>query len=252
MVPVPGLLDGAFVLLVLALGLCLVAGLDRGLARAGRAPDRRRPPVRLAGGGLALWLAVTGAMASSGFLRDFAALPPRIAFAVVPALAAAIAVPLHPATRALADSVPGRWIVALQSFRVLVEVILWRLAAHHALPAVMTWEGRNLDVLIGLTAPLVAWLGFGDGARRRGVVVTWNVAGLAFLTNVLAHGLLSAPTPFRLLVTDPPNAVIAQLPWVWLPAFVVPVAYFLHVVSLGQRPASVTARPRERAEAPPR
>jgi len=35
-------------------------------------------------------------------------------------------------------------------------------------------------------------------------------------------------------MNEPANTMIAHLPFIWLPAFVVPVAYFLHIVSLKQ------------------
>ena len=232
MVEVPGSIAAAFVLLVVALGVLLLVGLNRGLARLERPTARRLRTVRLVGLGLGLWLLLTGAAAARGVFLRFNALPPPIAFAIVPAIAAAFVVGSSRAARVVADAVPGRWIVALQSFRIVVEIILWRLAVHHALPEVMTWNGRNFDVVTGLTAPLVAYLGFADGRSRRTLLTLWNVAGLLLVTNVFVHGMLSAPTPFRVLVTDPPNTVIGQLPFVWLPAFVVPIAYFLHIVSL--------------------
>jgi len=51
---------------------------------------------------------------------------------------------------------------------------------------------------------------------------------------VVVHALLSTPTPFRVLVTDPPTTFIAAVPYVWLPAFLVPLAWLLHGVSLRQ------------------
>jgi len=92
---------------------------------------------------------------------------------------------------------------------------------------------------VGLTALPLAWLCF---RRRAGplVAVVWNVAGIAILANIVIHALLSAPTPFQALRIDPPTTIIATLPYIWLPGFLVPLALSLHVASLrtlGVRPA---------------
>jgi hypothetical protein len=105
----------------------------------------------------------------------------------------------------------------------------------------LTFEGRNFDILVGLTALPVAWLCFARRAGPRLGAVVWNVAGIAILANIVIHALLSAPTPFQVLRTEPPTTIIATLPYIWLPGFLVPLALSLHVASLrtlGVRPAS--------------
>jgi len=50
----------------------------------------------------------------------------------------------------------------------------------------------------------------------------------------VVHAQLSAPTPWGILETDPPTTFIADWPYVWLPGFLVPLAWLLHAVSLRQ------------------
>jgi hypothetical protein len=224
--PAPPLVSAAFVALVVALVVLLVtlarlAAPDAGAARRGATV------VALA---LVGWLGLTGALAAAGFFADFGGRPPRVVLAVAPALLAVAAVATWGGGLA---RVPATWLVAPQAFRIVMELILWRLAVAHAVPEIMTFHGRNFDVLTGLSAPLVAWAMARGRIGRRGVAL-WNVMGLALVTSVFLHGLFSAPTPFRRLVTEPPNAIIGGFPFVWLAAFVVPVAYLLHAFSLRQ------------------
>jgi hypothetical protein len=51
---------------------------------------------------------------------------------------------------------------------------------------------------------------------------------------VVLHAQPSAPTPYRRIVADPPPTLIALLPWIWLPAFLVPLAWGLHLLSIRQ------------------
>ena len=225
---VPAGVGAAFVVLVLALFALLVALPAIGQLRAGATGPRVRRAALTVALPLAGWLAVTGVLAASGFFADFTGVPPRIALAVVPPLAAVVTVTaLTPSL----SSIPAVWLVAPQAFRIVMELILWRLAAHGGVSEMMTFHGRNFDVLTGLTAPVVAWAMAHGHVGARGVVL-WNLAGLALVTNVFVRGLLSVPTAFRLIVTDPPNTVVAGFPFVWLGAFVVPVAYLLHTLSL--------------------
>ena len=62
----------------------------------------------------------------------------------------------------------------------------------------------------------------------------WNVAGILILVNVVVHAQLSTPSPFRVFITPPPVTFIAYVPWIWLPAFLVPLAWALHALSIRQ------------------
>jgi len=135
----------------------------------------------------------------------------------------------------LLDRVSGYWLIAFQVFRIGMELILWRLAHAGVIPASMTFEGRNYDVLVGFTAPFIAWLAFTRRLVSPGPVIFWNVFGIAVLANVVVIGFLSAPTRFRQFFEGPPNEMIAHFPFVWLVSFVVPLAFLGHLLSIRQQ-----------------
>ncbi|HKW91279.1 MAG TPA: hypothetical protein VJX92_05220, partial [Methylomirabilota bacterium] len=134
----------------------------------------------------------------------------------------------------LLAAVPRAWPVGAQSFRIVVEIVLWRLAVAGVAPEVMTFTGRNVDILVGLSAPVVAYACFVRRLWSERVAVWWNLAGIVVLLNVVLHAQLSAPTPYRLIVVEPPPTFIGALPYIWLPAFLVPLAWLLHLLSLRQ------------------
>jgi hypothetical protein len=231
--PVPTYVAVVFAAFCLLVAAVVVAGVKR---IAGAATARRTAI------GLVLWLGVTGALGASGVLARYGA-PPRFLVVVVPALLFPLWLALTPAADRLLRLTPPGWLVGAQCFRVGVELLLWLLAAHGALASAMTFHGRNFDVLSGLTAPLAAWLAFGRGRWRPRLAVVWNGLALALLLNVVTVGLLSAPTPFRRIVTDPPNTVIVRYPTVWLVALLVPLAFSLHALSLRQLLRGLAPRP---------
>jgi hypothetical protein len=190
--------------------------------------------VRLAGLAMAGWLALTAALAGRGFFEDFYALPPHMLLAIGPPLLAALALTASGRLDPLLAALPPSWPVGAQAFRIVVEIVLWRLAVAGVAPEIMTFTGRNVDILVGLTAPVVAYACFVRRAWPARVAWWWNWAGILILLNVVVHAQLSAPTRFRLFETDPPTTFIGDVPYIWLPAFLVPLAWALHAVSLRQ------------------
>jgi hypothetical protein len=190
--------------------------------------------VRVAGVALVGWLALTGVLAERGFFEDFQSMPPRMLLGIGLPLLTLLALAFSRRLAPLLAALPPAWPVAAQTFRIPVEIVLWQLAVAGAIPELLSFHGRNVDILVGLTAPVVAYACFVRRAWPAWVAVWWNWAGIAILLNVVVHAQLSAPTPWRIFETDPPATFIADWPYIWLPAFLVPLAWLLHAVSLRQ------------------
>ena len=98
----------------------------------------------------------------------------------------------------------------------------------------MTFEGRNFDIFSGLSAPIVYYFGFVKRKLNRRIVLVWNFVCLALLLNIVITGVLSAPTAFQKFSFDQPNIAVLNFPFVLLPAFIVPMVLFSHLVSIRQ------------------
>lgn len=180
------------------------------------------------------WVLMTGLLAIQGVFLDFQSVPPKIVAAAFTCAVGLAAFAFSPLMSRWLTAISQTSIIALQSFRFFVEVVLFLLAQTPLLPKLMSFEGRNFDVLVGVTAPLMAlWIHReGNTPRVRRAIVAWNLIGIVLLVNVVAHGILSAPTPMQKIFVEPPNTAIGYFPFAWLPAFLVPVALFLHILSL--------------------
>jgi hypothetical protein len=190
----------------------------------------RLPPVATAvvGG----WLAFTAGLAWSGALLRAGTIPLYFPLLLLtPIVAGILFLRSSPGEEVLARLPPASPVV-MQSFRIVMELILWALAVQGRVPYLITFEGRNVDILIGLTAWAVARYCFVLRTWPARVATLWNVAGLLILANVVFHAYLSAPTALRIFFTHPPTAFIGTLPYVWLPTFLVPLAVWLHAASL--------------------
>src|SRR5262249_7389811 len=124
---------------------------------------------------------------------------------------------------------PPQWLVFIQSFRILVEILLWLAYRRSVLPVQMTFEGRNFDVLTGILAIPVGYFCFIKKTWPRSIAVIWNLIGIALLLNILTIAVLSMPTPIRYFMNEPANTIVAQFPFIYLPGVLVVIAYSMHI-----------------------
>jgi len=132
------------------------------------------------------------------------------------------------------DSLPLAHLTFLSTIRIPVEIVLWWLFLYNALPEMATFEGRNLDIIAGITAPFIAYFGYVKGKLNNKILLVWNILGLLLLINIVVIALFSFPTAFQQLNFDQPNIAMLYFPFFWLPSFIVPIVLFSHFVSIRQ------------------
>jgi hypothetical protein len=204
-----------------------------GIARAARRAELPRSLAPSVAAGMIVWLGAAAILAQSGGLAVWTAFPPRWPLLPITALATLVLLSLTPASRRLMAEIPLWQPVALQAFRVGVELAFWRFHAEGVAPVQVTFEGRNYDALVGLTAPVVAaGIAFGWVGPR--MTIAWNLFGLALLFNAIGTVATSAPGPIHLNWPGEPFTAIASWPVIWIPALLAPVGIFLHTISIRQ------------------
>jgi hypothetical protein len=209
----------------------VVALVTIGLARAARWAGHPNTLAASVAVGMIVWLGVAAALAQSGVLADWTAFPPRWPLLPLTALGTLVILGLTPTFRRLLPEIPPWQPVALQTFRVGVELAFWRLHAEGVAPIQVTFEGRNFDALVGLTAPLIAaGVAFGWFGPRE--TIAWNVFGLAMLANAIGTVATSAPGPLHINWPGEPFTAITSWPVIWIPALLAPVGIFMHIVSI--------------------
>lgn len=178
------------------------------------------------------WLAFQGAVGSTGFYNVTDTLPPRFILLVTPALLFLIALFAVPAGRLFLDQLNLAQLTLVHVVRIPVEIVLYLLFVNNAVPELMTFEGRNFDILAGLTAPFVWYFGFRKAKLTKGFMTAWNIACFILLLNIVFHGILSVQSPFQQFGFEQPNRALMYFPFVWLPCFVVPVVLLSHLTVL--------------------
>lgn len=166
----------------------------------------------------------------SGMAGRFDLFPLNMAPVLVVPFVSIIIFTFLPATRRALAQIEPRSIARLQVFRVFVELLLWALFVQNLLPVQMTFEGRNFDVISGLTAPVAALL----FVRSKWAMAIWNLLCLGLLINIVTVAIMSMPGPLRVFQNEPANTIVAEFPFILLPGMLVPLAYGLSFLSLRQ------------------
>ncbi len=181
---------------------------------------------------LPLWIFFQAMLGLGGFYQVTEnVLPPRIVlFGVFPTTLLIISFFLF-FRKSFIESLPLGILTMVHIIRIPVEVVLYWLAAGSMIPHLMTFEGRNFDILSGILAPIAYLLAFRAGETRRGVLIAFNVIGLILLANIVTIAALSVPSPIQQFGFDQPNRAVLYFPYVWLPTLVVPIVLFSHLAT---------------------
>jgi hypothetical protein len=197
-------------------------------------PPPKKQNLRTLVVGMLTWLVTVLALSLLGvYSKHPEAMPPRIfIFGVLPMLMVIAAAFFTRSGRRFIDSLSLFHLTLLHTIRIFVELVLWWLFLEGAVPQLMTFEGRNLDILAGLTAPLVAYLGIRKEVLSRRMLIIWNILCLGLLFNIVIIAVLSVPSPLQKLGFEQPNRAVLYFPFTWLPAFVVPAVLFCHLAAI--------------------
>ncbi|MEQ8360811.1 MAG: hypothetical protein RH860_15070 [Cytophagales bacterium] len=180
-----------------------------------------------------VWLSLQAYLANNNFyLSDTKSLPPRFLLAIVPPLLFIIFILIYKKERIL--KMPGKWMTFFHVIRVPIELVLYGLFMEKLIPEIMTFSGRNYDIIIGLSAPVMAMLFYSNTSIHKRWIQIWNVIGIAFLVNVVFYGIFSTPYPFQMYGLEQANIAVLQYPIIWLPSFLVPAVLFFHLACLMQ------------------
>jgi hypothetical protein len=180
------------------------------------------------------WVLLQTVLGLKGFYTNTATIPPRLLFLVVPPIFTIAALFITIKGRFFIDSLNIKYLTILHIVRVPVELVLFWLFLNKAVPQLMTFEGRNFDILAGLTAPVIYYLSFTKSKTGKRTMVIWNCIGLILLINIVFNAALSVPSVFQQFAFNQPNIAILYFPFNLLPAVIVPLVLFSHLATIRQ------------------
>jgi hypothetical protein len=191
-----------------------------------------RGPTRLAAfAAAAVWGAIIVATAALGGFAPGAtgAIPaPVFAFAALCMLLLGGWL-LLPRFRSAILAVPLPALVGLNAAR-LGGVFFLILAADGRLSTPFAPVAGWGDIAVATLAIPLAALAMGGAHERPAWLGAWNALGALDLVVAISLGLLSAPgTPFRVFAEGPGSLAMTALPWIMVPAMLVPLYLLIHL-----------------------
>lgn len=182
-------------------------------------------------GGLAIWIFYLSLLNQTGILRDFE-LPPKVPVLVIlPAILLIIWLVnsnfMKEALLSTAPHVP----IALQSFRIFVELLIYATYLKGIFPQKATFEGMNFDILVGISSLFISYAVFKGVIKIPGILI-WNLISLGILL-ITVYSFVSTYY-FSEFVNSGLGYKFVEFPYVLLAAVLLPVAIFLHAFSIKQ------------------
>lgn len=181
-----------------------------------------------------LWMTVQFFLGRGSFYMNETSVPPRFVILVIPPLILVILLFIFPQGRYFINSLKIKELILIHTVRIPVEVALFFLYLSKTIPEIMTFEGRNFDIIAGLTAPIIGYFGFGKNKISSKLLIFWNVICLGLLFNIIRLAILSSKTPFQQFGFDQPNIAMGHFPFNWLPSIIVPLVLFSHLAVISQ------------------
>jgi len=231
MLPVYSLTDPSvliFIVVPIGLAAAITAGIWYAWRRSGEPAAVAARAAALMAAGCTAWMAITWIVAERGTFREWNRVPPSLAMLAVLIVIVSARLAMGGAGRRLAAHVPLWTLVAVQGFRLPLELAMHRLFERGIMPEQMSYSGRNFDIVTGATALIVAALVVSNRGGRL-LVAVWNAIGLALLLNIVIVSIVSTPM-FALFGPEAVNVWVTYPPFIWLPAVMVLAALTGHLI----------------------
>jgi hypothetical protein len=181
----------------------------------------------------ALWLTVVIVLGAADAFTWLGT--PAVGLAVLgPVVVGALSAPRVPALRRLALQTPIAVLIAIHAGRLLGGFFL-ALHDEGRLPATFARTAGWGDIVVALLAIPVAWMAARRAPQWRAVALVWNAVAFIDLLTAVTLGIGSAQEgPLKFIVEDAVPGTINALPWILIPAFLVPIYLLTHLAVFAQ------------------
>lgn len=229
------MLEAGYLILFLAVVLIVLAGYNAVLKKLSVDKPDRIKKVAMVGGAITLWTIYVFVLSINGFFKTYT-LPPRFPIFLIFPLFIFTAIILYKYRNSeFLATMPKSWAVYFQSFRIFVELLFAGSVAQGILHQEVSLHGYNYDILVGLTAPIIAYLAFNKKIISEKIVLIWNFVGLGVLAIVVSLFLTTIFFPSVWGVAETwVNPEFATFPYTLVAGFLMPIAVFMHILSIIQ------------------
>ena len=179
-----------------------------------------------------IWTILQLIITATGFYEETMVLPPRFLLLIGPNALAIVFLFFDKKGIEIRNKIDVSKLQWIHPVRILVEFCLWGLYLQNWVPKLMTFEGTNLDIIIGFSSLVVIYLVANNKLKSSKPLIIWNYIGLLLLANIVITAVLAAPTPLQQLSFEQANIGVFKYPFTLLPGLIVPLVLLSHLLSL--------------------
>ncbi len=182
---------------------------------------------------LALWFVAVYFLSKASIFAQNPLVAPFLAIGFILIFAILQKVYASKTAQFIMAAVPQHWLIAIQTYRVVGYGFLI-LASLGFLPWLFAYSAGYGDIIVGVSAPLVAFLYYytRGGPLATKTAIIWNYLGILDLIMAYVIGSLGFPRPIQTLPLSPTTEQLSLFPLALIPLFAVPIAIMLHLFSL--------------------
>lgn len=186
-------------------------------------------------GGIFMWVVYLYFISNNGFLFDKSFPPKFFIYIFAPLILILISLLYRLRKSKLIKLIPITWPVYIQIFRIPMELIILMTFYANIIPIQATFLGYNFEIIFALSAPIIGYFVFSKSTTPIKVGVVWNIIGIFFLLIVVT---ITVTSFFKPELWGSKDVLIdvkfTELPFLLLPAFMVPCALLIHGFSILQ------------------
>ena len=182
--------------------------------------------------GIISWGIIQSTLSILGFYENTMTIPPRFLLMVMPMMMIVFASIFSKKMKNWLTTFDLKLITYLHIVRIPVEIVLYYLFIGEYVPELMTFNGRNFDILIGFSAPIIALLTFRKKSIKKRLLLVWNIVSILFLFNILFLAVSTMPTVLQQFAFEQPNIAAMKFPFLLLPAIIVPIVLLSNVAGI--------------------
>ena len=171
---------------------------------------------------------------SSDILLDFS-LPPRLLiFIILPSFFLIFLFMRSKYSKKLIEILPNYLPIVFQSFRIIVELIIWQSYLAGFTSYQVSFEGYNYEIYFGISALVMGYLAYKKKVSNN-ILIAWNIFGLLMLAVIVSIFVTIVYFPHLW----PEGSVFVDvgfinLPYMFIPAIFMPTAVMTHIFSIRQ------------------
>ncbi len=133
--------------------------------------------------------------------------------------------------RKLFEHTSQPWLIGIQLYRIVGFYFIY-LYHQGVLPGLFAFSAGIGDMIVGFSAPFVAYTIYKQKPYAKKLAIFWNIIGIIDLVIAIGIGIIGFPRPIQFLPLQPSMEQISLFPLMMIPLFAVPLALFLHFCGL--------------------